>query len=191
MPPPDRALLFDWGNTLMEDIPGFTGPMTGWPRVAVIPGVPETLAGLKPSWRLAMATNAADSDEPDIRAALRRGALDPLIEEIYCFRRLGFKKPSPEFFQAVLADLSLPAGRVVMVGDSLDGDVFGAVQAGLRAVWFHPGGPEIVDTPQIRTLRDFRALPALLMELAPDLAQDSLSAEIRVKDGRPAGSGRG
>ena len=171
MPPPDRALLFDWGNTLMEDIPGFSGPMAGWPRVAVIPGVPETLAGLKPAWRLAMATNAADSDEPDIRAALRRAALDPLIDEIYCFRRLGCKKPSPEFFLAVLADLGLPAGRVVMVGDSLEGDILGAVRAGLRAVWFHPDGPETVETPQIRTMRDFHDLPALLAELAPDLAR--------------------
>lgn len=170
MSPPDRALLFDWGNTLMEDIPGFSGPMANWPRVAVIPGVPETLSVLQSSWRLTMATNAADSDEPDIRAALRRAALDPLIEEIYCFRRLGCKKPSPEFFQVVLADLGLPAGRVVMVGDSLEGDVLGAVRAGLRAVWFHPAGLETVGTPQIRTLRDFRTLPALLAEIAPDLA---------------------
>jgi putative hydrolase of the HAD superfamily len=170
MPPPDRALLFDWGNTLMKDFPEYSGPMAGWPRVAVIPGVPETLAGLKPAWRLAMATNAADSDEPDIRAALRRAALDPLIDEIYCFRQLGCKKPSPEFFLAVLADLGLPAGRVIMIGDSMEGDVLGAVRAGLRAAWFHPDGPETVETPQIRTLRDFRALPALLSELAPDLA---------------------
>jgi HAD superfamily hydrolase (TIGR01662 family) len=170
MPPLDRALLFDWGNTLMEDIPGFSGPMADWPRVAVLPGVPETLASLKPAWRLVLATNAADSDESDIRVALRRAAIDPLIDEIYCFRRLGHKKPSPEFFQAVLADLRLPASRVIMVGDSLEGDVLGAARAGLRAVWFHPGGPETVETAQIRTIRDFRELPALLADLAPDLA---------------------
>jgi putative hydrolase of the HAD superfamily len=117
-----------------------------------------------------MATNAADSDEPDIRAALRRAALEPLIDEVYCYRRLGCKKPSPEFFRAVLADLGLPPGQVIMVGDSLEGDVLGAVRAGLRAVWFHPAGPETIVTPHIRTLRDFRELPVLLADLAPDLA---------------------
>ena len=77
----------------------------------------------------------------------------------------------------MLADLGLPASRVVMVGDSLEGDVLGAVRAGLRAVWFHPDGPETVTTPQIRTLRDFRALPALLAELAPDLAPDPFAPD--------------
>jgi putative hydrolase of the HAD superfamily len=169
MPDDDRALLLDWGDTLMADIPGFTGPMADWPRVEVIPGVPEALRRLKPEWRLCLATNAADSEEAAIWAALRRGNLAPLIDTVYCSRRLGCRKPTAEFFAAVLMDLGLPPGRVVMVGDSREGDIEGALRAGLRAVWFHPDGPDTLDGPRVRTLRDFHALPALLREFTPDL----------------------
>jgi FMN phosphatase YigB (HAD superfamily) len=153
----------------MVDIPGCTGPMAGWPRIEVVPGVRESLARLQPAWRLCLATNAADSDEADIRAALQRGGLDRLVEDVYCFRRLGFRKPSLDFFTAVLTDLGLPAARVIMVGDSLEGDVHGAVRAGLRAVWFDPAGSGTVENPMIRTMRDFRSLSAILADLAPDL----------------------
>ena len=170
-PPPDRALLFDSGNTLMEDIPGFSGPdgrlapRGGHPGGSRSAGQPETLLAPGDGHQRRRFRRARHP------GGVGRAALDPLIDEIYCSRRLGHKKPSPEFFQAVLADLGLPAGRVVMVGDSLEGDVLGAVRAGLRAVWFHPAGPETIETPQIRTMHNFPTLPALVSERSsPDLA---------------------
>ncbi|NLE77029.1 MAG: HAD family hydrolase, partial [Chloroflexi bacterium] len=44
---PLQAILFDWGDTLMQDFPQFPGPMAQWPRVAAMPGALEALAALQ------------------------------------------------------------------------------------------------------------------------------------------------
>ncbi len=48
-------------------------------------------------------------------------------------------KPSRNFFDLAVADLGLPAGRVAMVGDDIEADVAGALNAGLRAVLVKTG----------------------------------------------------
>jgi len=67
------CVLFDWGNTLMVDLPGCFGPMASWPRVEAVAHAQETLGQLRAAgWHIALATNAADSDEDQIRIALAR-----------------------------------------------------------------------------------------------------------------------
>ena len=131
------AILFDWGGTLMRDFPEYSGPMKDWPRVEAVPGAAGLLKRLHEDWILCLATNAADSDEADIRAALRRVDLERWLDRVYCFKTIGFRKPSSEFFHFILKDLGLPPERVIMVGDDYVADVLGAQQAGLRAVWFN------------------------------------------------------
>jgi putative hydrolase of the HAD superfamily len=138
----DRALLFDWGDTLMRVYPEYDGPMCDWPRVAAMPDAARVLTDLREDWRLALATNAADSDVSQIQAALGRVGLADLLERIYCYRSTGVRKPSKAFFEHILADLGLPASRVVMVGDDYEADALGALAVGIRALWLNrKGGP--------------------------------------------------
>jgi len=160
-----RCILFDWGNTLMRDIPGYIGPMRSWPQVYAIPHAPDVLSSLRADWTLALATNAADSEEVDIWAALKRVGLDRLLDRVYCFRRIGHKKPSPQFFQFILDDLQLEPSNAVMVGDDFEADVLGANRAGIRAVWFNERSAESRTGVMFRTISDFRELPAVLREL--------------------------
>jgi putative hydrolase of the HAD superfamily len=113
--------------------------MLSWSRLEALPHAVEVLSALSASCTIALATNAADSDEEQIRAALARVRLDRFVKRIYCFRKVGFKKPSPEFFQHVLEDLGVSPQAVVMVGDDFEGDVLGARQCGIRAVWLNEG----------------------------------------------------
>jgi HAD superfamily hydrolase (TIGR01509 family) len=164
------CILFDWGDTLMVDFKDFSGPMKDWPRVGAVPGAAETLTGLHAKWALAIATNADVSDEPDIRAALRRVDLDPWIDRIYCFKNVGHKKPSPEFYRFILDDLGLPPERVVMVGDNYQADVLGPLACGLWAVWFNPHTDEERKNERQRTIHELSALPQLLKNW-PNLAK--------------------
>ena len=150
----------------MRDFPQFDGPMFTWPRVEAIPHVEEVLAALRPSWVLALATNAEASDEADIRKALARVGLHDLIEKVYCYRRIGYKKPSPEFFAYILNDLGMGPERVVMVGDDFEMDVLGANRCGISAIWFNERAPqERRSRKMYRTIHDFRALPGELEAL--------------------------
>lgn len=158
------AVLFDWGDTVMRVFPGAVGPMVSWPRVEAVPGVRRALVALRPHAVLGIATNAADSQAAEIRAALRRVRLSSYFAKLYCYRSLGVRKPSREYFAAVLADLGLPPDRVVMVGDEWQADVEGALAAGLRAVWYDPSRRGECRHPRVRTLHEMRGLPEVLQE---------------------------
>jgi len=156
---PRGCLLFDWGDTLMRVFPEFSGPMKDWPRLETVPGADRALAALHDDWLLALATNAADSDEADIRAALRRVDLERWLDRVYCFKKIGFKKPSPEFFQFILNDLRLSPDRVVMIGDDHENDVLGAVRCGIRAVWLNARGDGTRAGEGWRAIRSMSELP--------------------------------
>ena len=80
----------------------------------------------------------------------------------------GFMKPHPSIFQSALAQLNVAAADAVMVGDSLQQDVEGALGVGMRAVLLHRGdiaGPTSLalhdaTIPVIRSLRELSALLA-------------------------------
>jgi len=128
-------------------------------------------------WLLALATNAANSAEIDVWEALRRGGLDSLLDRVYCFRNVGFRKPSPDFFDYIVRDLHLLRSAIVMVGDDFAGDVLGANAAGIQAVWIAgEGGPERTGAMH-RTIRDLRELPGVL-ETWASTGTDRTSAPI-------------
>jgi len=163
----NRCVLFDWGGTLMKDLPGFAGPMAGWPRVECIEGAREVLAELHKTWTLALATNAVNSSEEQIWAALRRVSLDSFLDKVYCFRAIGQKKPSSEFFAYILNDLGLEPSSVFMVGDDFESDIQGAVRCGIRSIWLneHPG--EEREGGMYRTVHDLKSLPEVLGMFEP------------------------
>jgi len=161
---PKGCLLFDWGDTLMRDFKEFSGPMKDWPRLEALPGAAETLAILHPGWILALATNAADSDEKDIRLALRRVDLERWLDKIYCFRKIGHKKPSPAFFQYILDDLKLASRSILMVGDNYEADVLGANACGIKAVWLNQHSHEMRENQLQRTIHALAELPGCLKD---------------------------
>ncbi len=155
-------VLFDWGDTLMRVFPQYKGRMKDWPRVEEIPGARKALHALHGRIGIALATNAADSEEADIRKALERADLGSFVKRVYCQKTVCAKKSSPEFFAHVVKDLHAPADHLVMVGDDYAEDVEAALAAGLRAVWFNARGEEVRTGHNLATLHRLDHLPALL-----------------------------
>jgi putative hydrolase of the HAD superfamily len=158
----EKCILFDWGETLMQVFPQYTGAMMDWPRVAPVDYAPEVLAELYPKTRLAVATNARDSDEAQIRGALKRVELDGYLDFIFCFRTIGYLKPDIEYYQYILNRLELRTEQVVMVGDEWNADILGANQAGLRAIWLNERTPEQRKSEQYQTIHSLLELPQAL-----------------------------
>lgn len=151
------AVVFDWGDTVMRDFRANEGPMASWPRVEAVAGAEQALRALHPRYRLALATNASDSNEELVRRALHRVGLESFFERVFVSSDLGVEKPDARFFAAVLLGLQLPARQVVMVGDSYGNDVRGAKGAGLRTVWFNPADRP---APNRAAARDLAVLDA-------------------------------
>jgi HAD superfamily hydrolase (TIGR01509 family) len=154
-------VLFDWGDTLMRTF-AQPGPMCTWPEVEALRGATELLQSLHGRVGIALATNAADSREEEIRRALERAGLASWVDRIFCFHSVGHKKASPPFFAHVTAQLDLPADRLVMVGDDFEQDVQAASAAGIKAVWFNDRDHESRFGAGFRTIHALAELPKLL-----------------------------
>lgn len=50
---------------------------------------------------------------------------------------VGWRKPSPRFYESLLRIAGCPAGEIVMVGDDFQNDVAGAREAGLQAIYLN------------------------------------------------------
>ncbi len=74
------TVLFDWGDTVMDDDPASTVPMVEWPTIKAVEGIADVLADLHSSGRrIILATSASISDESQIRGALARAELDSIF----------------------------------------------------------------------------------------------------------------
>jgi len=130
-----KVVLFDWGNTLMVDIPDMEGKMCNWPRVELVDGAYETLKALSKYSKIYVATNAADSSEEDIKSAFERVNLAQFIEGYLCFGNLGVRKGNRSFYDKIMTLLAISADDVAMVGDNFENDILPASSAEIDAYW--------------------------------------------------------
>ena len=130
--------LFDWGNTIMKVFPDETGPMYLWKKVEIMPGADEMLRKLNETADCYIATNAKDSEKEDIIKALKRVGIDSYFKDIFCFREIGFPKPSKEYFEDILKRLETEKEHITMVGDHLENDICGALEFGFTGILYDP-----------------------------------------------------
>lgn len=162
------TLVFDWGDTLMHILPGYTGAKVDWPEVSLVDGVTQALEQLGGQSRLVVATNAADLSAAQVKAALQRGGLGQFFQEVFTAHELGgLRKPASGYFHALQAAMGKPAHHMLMVGDDYQVDVLGAYQAGWGTLWYNPA---VRACPGLAPLQDtdlyqMSDLPAALLRL--------------------------
>jgi len=160
MPQPLAGVFFDAGNTLLVEEPG----KHLWEMsIAPIAGALEVLTALKPSYRLGVISNTVGSGDAELADALEKAGIRRLIDALVTSRDFGKAKPDPAIYAEGARRLGVSLDRTLMVGDRLDTDVAGALNAGIPAVWLrHPGAiliPGIAPTHVIDRLDE---LPAWL-----------------------------
>lgn len=138
-----EIVLFDWGNTLMVDFPDAQGKMCDWETVQEVSGARVLLAELSKNHQVYVATNAGDSSKNEIIRAFERVCLSQYILGYFCKASIGFSKFEPEFYPAIISKLGVEPQHITMVGDTLDKDIYPALEAGLQAVWLNTEGVEL------------------------------------------------
>ncbi|MGC8781522.1 MAG: HAD family hydrolase [Anaerolineae bacterium] len=139
------ALLFDLGDTIMDEGTEVKDADGTTVAAALIPGMAEALRRFKAAgYRLAL---VADSRPDTPRNVLRQHGLLDLFETLAISEVVGaaagvasIDKPDPRIFRAALDALGIPEaeyGRVVMIGNNLERDIVGANRLGLIPVFFH------------------------------------------------------
>ena len=160
-----RAVVFDWGNTLMRDLPELRGPMAEWPRVELVAGVAEALARLPDHLVCCVATNAVDSGAELLGLALERGGIRHRFRRLFTARELGAVKPDPRFFRRLLAAIEVEPEACIMVGDSYAADIAPAKSVGMRTVWFSEAPPARPAPCADAVIHSMTDLPAALADV--------------------------
>ena len=69
---------------------------------------------------------------------IKTSGIEPFFKNIFTADVIGHKKPDKAFYEYVLNELNVSASECIMIGDTLDADVIGAMNAGIKAVYFNP-----------------------------------------------------
>ncbi len=107
-------------------------PEEMWARVEPFPETQAVVRSLSGRFKLGILTNGMP---PHQRRKLAASGVADAFDTVVTSGGVGVGKPDLAAFDAVLEGLGVSAGEVVMVGDTYERDIEGAVAAGLRAVW--------------------------------------------------------
>lgn len=166
-----KAVLFDLGDTIMDEATEVKDEAGDTLRAELIPGMKDLLLDLhRAGIPLGLVANTRVAT---YRNVLRQHGLDGLFAALAISDALGVRKPHPAIFVEALARFGLKPedyARVAMVGNALDADVLGANRLGLVSIWFHWNDrrPSTCDDPQaapahtVTTVAELRALLARL-----------------------------
>ena len=119
--------------------------------VEFVSGLEDVLMELSDSYKLALLSNSW-LEAP--RQALRDHGYGRWFDAMLCSFDIGVPKPDPRIFEFALDLLGVRANEAVMVGDSLEADIKGALGVGMRAVLVDDGfsewvGPKVIEFEEI------------------------------------------
>ena len=101
----------------------------------LLPGTLEILDYLKQNYRLSIITNGFEEIQ---HQKVQNSGLTSYFEEIITSEKVGIKKPDRGIFEYALNQFDVTPEEAIMIGDNLNTDIQGALNAGIDAVYFDP-----------------------------------------------------
>jgi putative hydrolase of the HAD superfamily len=120
------ALIFDMADAYIQTLPEYN---------TLFPGAISILEALKPHYAMHMITNGFKDVQ---HFKMKNSGLLPYFETVTDSSSVGKKKPDPEIFNHALKVGGVRSSEAVMIGDSLEADIEGALKVGMHAVHFMP-----------------------------------------------------
>lgn len=126
----------------------------------LMPDAREVLTRLSTDFAIGLLTNGA----PDLqREKLTASGLGDFFQTVVISGELGIGKPRAEIFHHLASNMKVEPSQAIMVGNSLERDIAGARNAGIRSIWIRvPGSEEPAEVEPDHTILGLAELPALL-----------------------------
>tara|TARA_R110002051_G_scaffold107681_4_gene180600 strand:+ start:3977 stop:4666 length:690 start_codon:yes stop_codon:yes gene_type:complete len=105
----------------------------------LFPNAIEILEYLKPKYKLHIITNGFKEVQ---EKKIKNSKMDGFFEHIINSEMAGVKKPNPIIFQMALEKAKVLPQKALMIGDSLEADIFGAQAVGFHALHFNAHNEE-------------------------------------------------
>lgn len=101
----------------------------------IFDGAHEVLTMLKPQYKLHIITNGFKEIQSTKMSTTQ---LDQYFDLILCSEEVGVNKPHPNVFNTALKKTGAHPNESVMIGDSFQADILGALGVGIAAIFFNP-----------------------------------------------------
>lgn len=106
----------------------------------LIDGALDVLEYLKPKYKLHIITNGFDHIQSK---KIKGSGIENYFNHIITSEAAGVKKPNPKIFEYALTTAGSKPNQSMMVGDNLEADILGALDFGMRAIFYNPKEPSI------------------------------------------------
>ena len=105
-------------------------------RHVLLDGAAELLRSLHDRCAIYVVTNGHYATQ---RKRIAASNIAPYISDVFISDEIGYEKPDKRFFDFVVQRIpDFESKRAVIIGDSIDTDVRGAVEYGIDSIWFCP-----------------------------------------------------
>ncbi|MBE7039006.1 MAG: noncanonical pyrimidine nucleotidase, YjjG family [Ruminococcaceae bacterium] len=100
-----------------------------------VDGASEMLKYLYSKYIICAATNAAYNQQVK---RLKMCNMYNYIKYIFASEKLGFQKPTKEFFDSCFSALgNINKNETIIIGDSISADIIGGIEYGIKTCWFN------------------------------------------------------
>ena len=124
----DKKLADELGNDYVHNSPN---------RTILVNGTIDLLEALKDHFHMHIITNGFEEVQ---WVKLRNSKLLPYFKEVITSEAVGVKKPDPKIFQFAVEKANATVVESVMIGDDLKTDIIGAIQIGMKCIYYNPHG---------------------------------------------------
>ena len=123
-------------------------------KTALIPGARETLEYLQDQYELHIITNGFEESQ---NKKLKHSDLGRYFKTVTISEHVGKQKPHPLVFETALKNAKCESKHGIYIGDKLDADIKGAINAGWKAFWLTQDSKGFAN-PDCHIIRNLREL---------------------------------
>lgn len=116
--------------------------------------VVSTLAELRKRYKLGIITNGNSLAQ---NGKIEKSGIRKMFETVVISDDVGSRKPEARIFEIAADRIGFKAEECLYVGDTFSNDIYGAVRAGMKAIWIWPNELRPLEADIIR-IREFREL---------------------------------
>jgi putative hydrolase of the HAD superfamily len=152
-----RAIGVEMSNELSDAVnTQFLDTLSNYTHL--IDGTIELLDFLVPNYELHILSNGLDLIQ---RKKMQLSGLGNYFKNVVTFDTVQVRKPDREIFEAAMNLANTTPENSLMVGDSIDADIKGALEVGMQAVWYAPNA-EISSYAEAHHIRHLSELKSML-----------------------------
>ncbi len=126
----------------------------------LIEGTIELLESIKEKYHLSIITNGFKESQ---HTKMQASGLDKYFENVFISEVVGINKPDPRIFRHVMdATGAASAQKCLMIGDTYETDIVGALNVGMRAAHLTSVTKTLITHPDLITIHHLKELQEML-----------------------------